>query len=672
MLSISLREEARLRTLLRKRKRPVVDATQNSASDGMRIGASPQPASTPMYAHSAIRPHIEDLNAQRGPLNLQPRRFRGFIWNEQADYVTPLATLSETLRPLPRPPASELRNPIALKTIADNPSLFKVATPINVDRFEFLLRHHPNRPLVDSVCDGLRYGFWPFAEPDLESFPITLEMDNGPLSSDDERFILQYMEDEQREDRFSPPFGPDLLPGMYAMPVYTIPKANSDKLRLINNHSAGPFSLNSMIDKSKVGMRPDNIQDLGRNLLAFRQKHGDIPLWLFKSDVKGAYRHLPMHPLWQLRQVVKVANRCQIDWCCCFGSRGSPDIWCSFICLVLWIAIYVKLIELLLAFMDDHFSFDASLSLSYYPPYDSYFPPKQVQLLLLWDELGIRHEKAKQVFGRDLTIIGFHVDATEMIISLPSSSIHDIVSHIRSFCTSTSRRHPLREWQRLLGWLNWAINIQPLLRPALQSSYEKIRNRYNPFGLIYINRRVYNDLLWAADRLDRSAGVFMLKSKVWSPEDADLTFYCDACLTGMGFWSPQLFKGFMADTIPSTFLPDDNIFWFEALTVLSAFIHASSLSSPPVRLAIFSDNLNTVQMFESLRSHPPYDLILRNVIDVVIDSNIDFRVWYIPGPSNVVADALSRGLLSVVHTHLPNLPVFTFQPPRITLGAAPK
>lgn len=667
--------EYHLQTILRSRRQtlPVTGKVSSVVTAGMKTDVSQPPVPTRTPA-SSVDPRIT-----REPIaqtSLRPRRFRGYLWNPTDSFVTPLATLSETLRPLPRPPPSELANAAALDTINHHPELFKVSTPVNVDRFEYLLRDHPNRPLVNSVCDGLRFGFWPFAEPDLEAFPLTLEMDNGQLSAEEERFILDYIEEERSQDRFSPPFGPDLLPGMYAMPVYTIPKADSSKLRLINNHSAGPFALNAMIDKAHVGMRPDNVQDLGRNLLAFRKIHGNIPLWLFKSDVSNAYRHLPMHPLWQIRQIVKIANRCHVDWCCCFGSRGSPDIWTSFICLVLWIAIHVKLIELLLAFMDDHFSFDPAHALVYYPPYDAFFPDKQVRLLQLWDEIGIRHSKSKQVFGTDLTIIGFHVDSSAMTISLPSTSLQDLVDHIRAFCLAPQRRHSLRDWQRLLGWINWALNVQPLLRPALQSSYEKIRGRSNSFAQIYINRRVRTDLLWAADILRACSGLYILRSLSWSPQEANLTFYCDACLTGMGFWSPQLSKGFSADTIPSFFKPDDTIFWFEALTVLAVISYVSSLSSSllshPFRLAIFSDNLNTVQMFDSFRSHPPYDLILLASIRLMLIHSIDVRVWHIPGHQNPVADALSRGLFDTVRFYQPHLLLYTFEPPRVTLGEEPK
>jgi len=50
-----------------------------------------------------------------------------------------------------------------------------------------------------------------------------------------------------RQDRFSPVFGPDLLPGMYSMPNGVIPKPHSSDLRLVTDHSAGEHALNNFI-----------------------------------------------------------------------------------------------------------------------------------------------------------------------------------------------------------------------------------------------------------------------------------------------------------------------------------------------------------------------------------------------------------------------------------------
>ena len=66
-----------------------------------------------------------------------------------------------------------------------HPELFKIVTPINVNRFETLLAMHLNQAFVKSVCRGLREGFWPWADTHLGKFPTTVDESlampvNGP------------------------------------------------------------------------------------------------------------------------------------------------------------------------------------------------------------------------------------------------------------------------------------------------------------------------------------------------------------------------------------------------------------------------------------------------------------------------------------------------------------
>ena len=74
-----------------------------------------------------------------------------------------LADWTKIAKPLPMVPPSEFDNIEAVKTIGDNPDLFKIITPVNVDRFGKLLELHPNHPFVKLVCKGLCEGFWPWA-----------------------------------------------------------------------------------------------------------------------------------------------------------------------------------------------------------------------------------------------------------------------------------------------------------------------------------------------------------------------------------------------------------------------------------------------------------------------------------------------------------------------------
>ena len=89
------------------------------------------------------------------------------------------------------------------------------------------------------------------------------------------------------------------------MPVHTVPKLGSTDLRMVTDHSAGPYSLNSMIDHDFVTSYPlDNLFHMGEMLL-FHCRHvqNDKQLVMWKLDVAEAYRLMPLHPLWQIKQV---------------------------------------------------------------------------------------------------------------------------------------------------------------------------------------------------------------------------------------------------------------------------------------------------------------------------------------------------------------------------------
>ncbi|KAG2134460.1 hypothetical protein DEU56DRAFT_738472, partial [Suillus clintonianus] len=183
--------------------------------------------------------------------------------------VSPTALWTETAEPLPSPPASEFLNIEAIETIRSRPDLFRVDTPINVDVFQSMLENagHPNPNFYHSVCAGLCQGFWPWADTHYGEYPSTWE-ESTPIPSvpQEREFLHEQIEKEVRVGRYSSDFGPGLLPGMYSMPIHAVPK-DGGKYRLVTNHSAGSFSLNSMIAKADIaGVTLDNVQHLGNAL----------------------------------------------------------------------------------------------------------------------------------------------------------------------------------------------------------------------------------------------------------------------------------------------------------------------------------------------------------------------------------------------------------------------
>jgi hypothetical protein len=652
----------------RTRTPPNLKSVTNSTT---ALVKTPTPtASTSTCAKTAKRQDMVRKTVRQGPIEifgLQPKYLRHNLWSESSPMSPTTAEWTESARPLPRPPLSETDNPIVLATIRSNPELFNVATPINVDVFEALLTTHPNQPFVRSVCLGLREGFWPWADTLREDLPVVLDESRPmPASEEQSNFIRSQCILEQERGRFSRSFGPDLLPGMYSMPVHAVPKPGSSDLRLVTDHSAGPYSLNSLIDHSMVTGYPlDNLRHLGEVLLDVRRSLGNVSLVLWKSDISEAYRLMPVSPFWQIKQINTVDGLRYVDQRLAFGSSASPAIFISFNSLVTWIAKYVKGLTYLATYVDDSFGCDMAGRTLYYEPYQCVLPALQKRLLDLWDELGIPHKKRKQLSGSPLAVIGIEVDPNMMTLCLSASARSDLLEELTFWSSkppsNSSGSFKLKHWERLAGWFNWALNVYPHLRPALNNIYAKMKGKCNRQQKIYINNAVRSDLLWAIRHIRNSDGIQLLKSIAWDVAEADYVVYCDACPEGLGFWYPQTKEGFHAAT-PSH-ISREYIFYFEALCVVSALDHIQARAPKHAKIIIYTDNTNTVDIFRSYHCLPAYNPLLKTAVNIILANDYSLRVLHVPGSENIIADALSRVKFSIALQYEPQLRFTLFNPP---------
>ncbi|KAI0352121.1 hypothetical protein OH77DRAFT_1409750 [Trametes cingulata] len=139
----------------------------------------------------------------------------------------------------------------------------------------------------------------------------------------------------------------------------------------------------------------------------------------------------------------------------------------------------------------------------------------------------------------------------------------------------------------------------------------------------------------------------------------------------MGIFFPWRAIGLYAPSAATA--PTDAIYFHEALAVCAAIHrvrHWTQAGRRIRRLAILSDNTNTVSAFNSLRTPPVYNSILKSAVDIMIRHSLQVRVDHVPGALNVVADALSRGNLALVRELVPGIALFPFSPPRDALGAS--
>ena len=539
-----------------RRKKSVEDSTVR-----MDVDSQKKNVITNIPARNVEREDTENQPALRRNIRevtdgMRPKYLHYNIWDPNSEFSSSVSDWTLTAEPLEGPPRSALDDEAVTKTINDNPHLFKIVTPVRVEIFETYLISHPNQPFVKSVCNGLREGFWPWAETPKPGYPTTVD-ESRPTPTDTKKadFLRAQRDVELAKDRFSPLLEHGLLPGMYCMPIYAVPKPHSADLRLVTDQSYGKFSPNSMIKHEKVtGFPLDNMVLFGEMLMDLERREPGKEKIVWKSDVSEAYRILPMHPRWQIKQVTRIDDQYFVDRCNVFGGCGAPGIFISFNALVTWIAKEIKGIRYLSNYVDDDSGCGCRDDQLIYEPYGKDYPREQVILMNLWDELGIPHKPHKQINGSPLPVIGITVDANLLSLTLSDEARETLISELRSWC-KRGRKERIRKWYQLGGWMNWAFNVYPRIRPALNNFYTKLRGRRDSTSLIWVNNSIREDLSWAIKALENSSGVRLLKSIHWESDEVTLTIFCDACPDGMGFWYPELSIGFYSPT-PSYENPD--------------------------------------------------------------------------------------------------------------------
>ncbi|KIY48006.1 hypothetical protein FISHEDRAFT_27454, partial [Fistulina hepatica ATCC 64428] len=343
----------------------------------------------------------------------------------------------------------------------------------------------------------------------------------------------------------------------------------------------------------------------------------------------------------------------------------SGRIWSIFFALVLWIATYIKLILDLFAYVDDVFLWDFADNVAWYEPYQMWYPQKQVKLLCLWDYLGILHEHKKQEWGSSLVIIGLCVDTRDMSVTMPDQSRHELIAALRAF-TIPGHRRPLMEFQRLGDWVNWALNVYVLLCLGLNTLYAKIKNKNHLFQPLWVSKALCREIQWITNHMETTTGVHILKSRKWNQHHADIIIFIDTCPSGMLFYFPASNLGFQCHT-DLIFLPRgitrEHIFYFEALAVVSVIVHSLSQSLLPHHLLVWTDNTNTVDIFNLLHTLPPYNLLLITTVDNLLCTDCELRVLHMLGKQNRVADVLSRFQNDLAECISPGLCILSFIPP---------
>jgi hypothetical protein len=138
-------------------------------------------------------------------------------------------------------------------------------------------------------------------------------------------------------------------------------------------------------------------------------------------------------------------------------------------------------------------------------------------------------------------------------------------------------------------------------------------------------------------------------------------------LTGLGIFIPDSNLGLWCELEED--LPSEWIYYWELWGVVSAIHYAiEHLGLEDDKIVIYTDNTNSVDAFNTLSVEPIYNPMLRFAVNLLIKSDCQLWVLYIPGPENGVVDALSWRELAHVHELVLGLEISLLVPPRDALG----
>lgn len=501
-----------------------------------------------------------------------------------------------------------------------------MCTPLRIDRWQRLLESHPHSEFAAYVTSGLRDGF-DIGYTDCRSvFQIA---ENLHSSAQHEDFISEHLQACVAKGETAGPFSSPPFPNFMASGVGVVPK-KSGKLRLIHHLSApAGRSVNDGINKDDFSLQYVTVDDA--IAIIMRLGRGTQ---LAKMDIRNAFRLCPVRHQDHHLLGISWQGRYYYDKVLPFGLRSAPYIFSQVADALQWIAQHHFGISELIHLLDDY--------LTAGPPQSPLCQQRLDTLLAVCDYLGVPVATEKtEGPATALTFLGITLDSDLLEARLPpdkQSNLLDLLANLmaRRKCTK-------RELLSLLGKLNFAARVVPSGRTFMRRLFDRAcatRALHHHVDLTLPCRR---DLGWWHWLLNTWNGRSFFLHPEWTPAP-NIHLSTDAAGShGYG-------ASFGAQWIAGVWSAEERtrcITWMELFPIVVACATWGHLWARQ-RIRFQSDNQAVVAVVRSGTSHCPNVMaLLRSLFYVNATLSVMVDVQYVPGATNVLADALSRGRLQV-------------------------
>ena len=399
------------------------------------------------------------------------------------DVSSPMSVLSpeQNTQVVNVPPRLHKTDPISVLTAHEEELKYRVlhsppVTPVNVERLEILL-HGYNPALTQYLIEGFSLGFR------INFVGERCAMDSPNLKSALERSIVTSAKLQKECDagRIVGPFATPPFSNFRTSPIGLVPKKDPSELHLIH-HLSYPqgTSVNDFIPDHCSTVKYASVEDATKSI----QRLGR-GCFMAKTDVKSAFRIIPIHPADYPLLGIPWNNMYYFDPALAMGLSSCCAIFESFSTALEWVSLNFFDASAVLHILDD-FLFIAKTKEQCARDLQNF--------ILMCDYLRVPLASEKTV-GSDtvLQFAGITLDSVLFEARLPEDKLAKCRVMLHNFYTR--RTVTLKELQSLIGLLNFACTVVAPGRVFLRRLIDLTKGIQKPHHHIRLSKGAKSEIL---------------------------------------------------------------------------------------------------------------------------------------------------------------------------------
>ena len=496
-------------------------------------------------------------------------------------------------------------------------------SPIHLEELSYALEFYPKREVALELKEGFTKGF----RVGYTGPRIARDSRNHKSALERPDVIEQKLTKEVHSGRVAGPFSSKPLPNIIVSPIGLVEKTTSDEFRLIFDLShPHNYSINdgiptevASVEYTRFDAITEMVQKLGRDS------------FLVKLDIESAFRLIPLHPDDFSLMGMQHQGRYYVDKALPFGCSSSCAIFEKFATFLEWGAKKVAMSENLVHYLDDfcggeksHADARALLEKS----------------LAFFSYLGVPVAPHK-VEGPStcLRFLGLVVDTHKMEIRIPEEKLKAIQLQVESMLRA--KKVTLRELQSLIGRMNFACRAIVPGRPFCRRLIDATKGIKRQHHRLRVTQSMKKDLeMWKTFLQDHNGRCIILPSQ-WV-DNVAVDLHTDAS-GSIGFGA--YFQGHWTHgTWPTHWSKNMPDITYKELYPIVLAVHLWSRNMQNKKILFHCDNQAVVTIInKQTTKSPPSMCLIRLLVLTCMKNNLLFRAIHLPGKTNQIADALSRG-----------------------------